>query len=109
MSKKKHPPSGRVKPMLSAHRQTTKTDDGLTHTAKVFMTGRSQAIRLPKEFRVSVDEVYLKKTPGGFEVMTRDPWDELIEFLEKNNLPDTFLEERPTRSVPQKRKWWYEE
>ena len=26
--------------------------------AKVFMTGRSQAIRLPKEFRVEANEVY---------------------------------------------------
>ena len=30
-------------------------------TAKVFMNGRSQAIRLPKEFRVSGDEVYITK------------------------------------------------
>ena len=27
-------------------------------TAKVFKNGRSQAIRLPKEFRVNCDEVY---------------------------------------------------
>jgi antitoxin VapB len=30
-------------------------------TAKVFMSGNSQAIRLPKEFRVSGDEVYISK------------------------------------------------
>ena len=30
-------------------------------TAKVFMNGRSQAIRLPKEFRVQGDEVYFTK------------------------------------------------
>ena len=30
-------------------------------TAKVFMNGRSQAIRLPKEFRVKGDEVYITK------------------------------------------------
>jgi len=44
-------------------------------TAKVFQNGRSQAIRLPKEFRVKTDEVYLKKTPEGFLVITRDPWE----------------------------------
>ena len=43
------------------------------HVAKVFKNGRSQAIRLPKEFRVDADEVYLKKTPEGFVVMTRSP------------------------------------
>jgi antitoxin VapB len=30
-------------------------------TAKVFMNGRSQAIRLPKAFRVEGNEVYIKK------------------------------------------------
>ena len=30
-------------------------------TAKVFMNGRSQAIRLPKEFRVAGDEVFITK------------------------------------------------
>jgi hypothetical protein len=32
--------------------------------AKIFMNGRSQAIRLPKEFRVNSDEVFLKKPPA---------------------------------------------
>jgi len=43
--------------------------------AKVFQSGSDQAIRLPDEFRVDVDEVYLKRTPEGFLVMPRDPWD----------------------------------
>ena len=30
-------------------------------TAKIFMNGQSQAVRLPKEFRFSGDEVYIKK------------------------------------------------
>ena len=30
-------------------------------TAKVFTSGNSQAIRLPKEFRLDSDEVYIKK------------------------------------------------
>ena len=29
--------------------------------AKIFMNGRSQAVRLPKEFRFDVDEVYIRK------------------------------------------------
>lgn len=39
------------------------------------MNGRSQAIRLPKEFRVRGDEVYLKRTERGFVVSERDPWE----------------------------------
>ena len=33
--------------------------------AKVFKNGRSQAIRLPKEFRVNTSEVYLKRYRRG--------------------------------------------
>lgn len=30
-------------------------------TAKVFMTNRSQAVRLPKEYQFSTDEVFIRK------------------------------------------------
>ena len=30
-------------------------------TAKVFMTGRSQAIRIPKQYRFTTDEVYIEQ------------------------------------------------
>jgi len=30
-------------------------------TAKLFKNGQSQAVRLPKEFRMTGDEVYIKK------------------------------------------------
>jgi antitoxin VapB len=57
--------------------------------AKVFQTGRSQAIRLPKEFRVEADEVFLKRTADGFVVITKDPWDVFFEGVEQ--LSDEFL------------------
>ena len=41
--------------------------------ARLFMNGRSQAIRPPKEFRVASAEFFLKKTSGGFTVIERDP------------------------------------
>ena len=34
--------------------------------ARVFRTGRSQAIRLPKEFRVAADTVHLSARARGF-------------------------------------------
>ena len=43
--------------------------------AKVFQNGGSQAIRLPKEFRVNTAEVYLKKTSEGFLVIPRSMGD----------------------------------
>jgi antitoxin VapB len=32
-------------------------------TAKIFMTGRSQAVRLPVEFRFDVEEVFIRRDP----------------------------------------------
>jgi antitoxin VapB len=51
--------------------------------AKVFRTGRSQAIRLPKEFRVEADAVRLKRTGEGFLVITKDPWEVFFEGVEQ--------------------------
>jgi len=34
-------------------------------TAKLFKNGQSQAVRLPKEFRMVGNEVYIKKTRRG--------------------------------------------
>ncbi len=58
--------------------------------AKVFRTGRSQAIRLPKEFRVDTDTVRLKRTAEGFLVITKDPWEIFFEGVEQ--LSEKFLE-----------------
>jgi antitoxin VapB len=58
-------------------------------TAKVFYTGRSQAIRLPKEFRVEAKEVYLKRTPEGFLVIAKDPWEVFFEGV--SELSDDFM------------------
>ncbi len=51
--------------------------------AKVFRTGRSQAIRLPKEFRVDADTVHLKRTDDGFLVITKEPWEVFFEGVEQ--------------------------
>jgi len=58
-------------------------------TAKVFRNGRSQAIRLPKEFRVDAKDVYLKKTSEGFLVIARDPWEVFLEGV--GELSDDFM------------------
>ena len=69
-------------------------------TAKVFMNGRSQAIRLPKEFRVSGDEVSLKRVPQGILIVERDPWDICREACQE--LSDDFMKER-VQPPPQRR------
>lgn len=72
-------------------------------TAKVFKTGRSQAIRLPKEFRVETAEVYLKKTPEGFLVIPRDPWEVFFEGIEE--LSADFMAGGRRQPAVQVRKW----
>jgi antitoxin VapB len=72
-------------------------------TAKVFQTGRSQAIRLPKEFRVETAEVYLKKTPEGFLVIPRDPWEVFYEGVEE--LSADFMAGGRCQPAVQSRKW----
>ena len=75
----------------------------MTATAKVFKNGRSQAIRLPKDFRVSTAEVHLTRVPGGILVTETDPWDSFEN--ECHRLPETVFSalECRQRSATQQR------
>jgi antitoxin VapB len=46
-------------------------------TAKLFVNGRSQAVRLPKAYRFEGKEVYIKKTAQGVLLLpkNRSVWD----------------------------------
>ena len=61
--------------------------------AKLFMNGRSQAVRLPKEFRFDADEVYIRKE-GDNVILTSKPasWDEF--FAEPSAFDDDFMSDR---------------
>ena len=50
----------------------------MTDTAKLFVTGRSQAVRLPRDYRFEGDEVFIRRDPvSGDVVLSRKPesWD----------------------------------
>ena len=47
-------------------------------TGKIFKTGRSQAVRLPKEFRFNCKEVAIRRV--GSTVVLYDPKDRLIRM-----------------------------
>ena len=51
--------------------------------AKVFMNGRSQAIRLPKEFRVSGDEVFITRENNKIVIFEKPQktWAEIFEKM----------------------------
>lgn len=66
-------------------------------TAKIFTTGRSQAVRLPAEFRFDTDEVYIRREPDtGDVVLSRRPgdWQEFFALADAAEIPDDFLTER---------------
>lgn len=78
-------------------------------TAKVFASGRSQAIRLPKEFRVSGKEVRLSPVPGGILISEGDPWEAFEEGC--RNQGEGFFDavERRDRKTPQVRDFTIED
>ena len=75
--------------------------------AKVFYSGRSQAVRIPAEFRFSTDEVYIRRDPQSGDVILSESrpaktWKEIFAALDEAGVPDDFLADRDTRP-PQKR------
>lgn len=61
--------------------------------AKLFMNGRSQAVRLPKEFRFEGDEVFVYKEDDKVILVTKKPsWEEY--FLKTDKPTDDFMEDR---------------
>ncbi len=51
-------------------------------TAKLFQNGQSQAVRLPKEFRFTGTEVFIKKTGNATILLpTQNPWASLFDAL----------------------------
>ena len=71
-------------------------------TAKVFVTGSSQAIRLPKAFRVSVGEVWISKNEVTGEITLKPKDDdqrqrnitELFRLIKENPTSNDFIPER---------------
>jgi antitoxin VapB len=65
--------------------------------ARVFMSGRSQAVRIPAEYRFTAKEVYIRKDPqSGDVILSQVPgsWDEVYAALDKAGFPDDFLADR---------------
>ena len=69
-------------------------------TARVFRSGNSQAVRLPKEFRFSSDEVEIFRR--GEEVVLREKpvgMERLLDILSR--LPDDFPDDEPDDPPPE--------
>ncbi len=74
----------------------------MTASAKLFMTGHSQAVRLPKEFRMPGDTVWIRRNEATGEVILtpvhpasrKERLDELFRLLDATTVPEDFMAER---------------
>ena len=66
----------------------------MSHVAKIFSNGRSQAVRLPAAYRFDTSEVFIRKDPEtGDVILSRKPanWDDFFAALNGANVPTDFL------------------
>ncbi len=69
----------------------------MSATAKLFITGRSQAVRLPREFRFQGSEVFIRRDPqSGDVVLSPKPasWQEFFELANRTKIPADFMVDR---------------
>lgn len=70
--------------------------------ARIFQSGNSQAVRLPKEFRFAADKVEIFRR--GDEIVLREkPNSALAIFQALSQLPEDFMAEGRVDSIPQER------
>jgi antitoxin VapB len=78
----------------------------MTRTAKLFRNGRSQAVRLPSDYRFEGSQVFVRRDPAtGDVILSRRPesWEDFFELMRDIDVPRDFLAERGD-IPPQKRK-----
>jgi len=77
----------------------------MTQIAKVFTTGRSQAVRLPAAFRFDTKEVYVRRdeATGDVVLSRRAPdWATFFALVQQLPVPADFMTDRADMP-PQKR------
>ena len=72
-------------------------------TARLFRNGRSQAVRLPKDYAMAGDEVYVKRINGAVLLIPKDadPWGPFVDSLEK--FSDDFLSDKRDQGTFERR------
>jgi antitoxin VapB len=64
---------------------------------RVFMSGRSQHVTIPAEYRFTSDEVYVRRDPqSGDLILSQAPggWEEVFAALDQAEFPEDFLADR---------------
>jgi antitoxin VapB len=71
--------------------------------AKIFVNGRSQAVRLPMEFRFDETEVFVRRDPEtGDVILSRKPadWASFFLILKGSSVPKDFLDSNDRNPHP---------
>ena len=66
----------------------------MSQVAKLFVNGRSQAVRLPVAFRFDTDAVFIRRDPvTGDVILSRKPanWDGFHAALKGTDVPSDFM------------------
>ncbi len=69
----------------------------MARTAKLFRNGRSQAVRLPVEYRFEGSEVFVRRDPeSGDVILSRRPesWCDFFALADHAAIPEDFMVER---------------
>jgi antitoxin VapB len=77
----------------------------LMEKARVFMSGRSQAVRIPAAYRFATDEVYIRRDPQtGDLILSQAPggWEEIYAALDEAEIPNDFLSDRAQGRPPRR-------
>jgi antitoxin VapB len=78
----------------------------VTQIAKLFINGRSQAVRLPVAYRFDTKEVFIRQDPEtGDVILSRKPttWNGFFSALKGTDVPADFLREERLQQETQNR------
>lgn len=78
----------------------------MSQVAKLFINGRSQAVRLPAAYRFHTKEVFIRQDPEtGDIILSRKPatWDDFFAALKGAGVPTDFLGEKERNQGTQNR------
>jgi antitoxin VapB len=78
----------------------------MSKVAKLFINGRSQAVRLPAAYRFNAKEVFIRQDPAtGDVILSRKPdtWDDFFAALQGAAAPAGFLGKKERQQGGQER------
>jgi antitoxin VapB len=74
----------------------------MTRTAKLFINGRSQAVRLPADFRFDGSEVFIRRDlETGDVILSKRPpdWNGFFAAVKRAKVPPDFLDRKERAQV----------